>query len=63
MLVTHPWMDPLTTRFLNLMDTVYSLGFYNPEHEKHLDLMLARTEEDLLEQNLENLIKYFKKIN
>ena len=62
-LVTHPWMDPLTTHFLNLMDTVYSLGFYNPEHEKHLDLMLARTEEDLLEQNLENLIKYFKKIN
>jgi hypothetical protein len=45
------------------MDTVYSLGFYNPEHEKPLDLMLARTEEDLLEQNLENLIKYFKKIN
>jgi len=62
-LVTHAWMDPLTTHFLNLMDTVYSLGFYNADHEKHLDMMLAREEEDVLEQNIHNLIKYFKKIN
>jgi len=61
-LVTHDWMDPLTTHFLKMMDTVYSMGFYNAHHEKHLDLMLAK-EDTSLEQNIQNLVKYLKKIN
>jgi len=61
-LVTHSWLDPLTAYFLKLMQNVYSMGFYNPNNEKYLDLMLEK--EDIpLENNIQNLVKYLKKIN
>jgi hypothetical protein len=61
-LVTHTWLDPLTAHFLKMMETVYSMGFYNVNNEKYLDLMLAQ-EDASLEQNIQNLVKYLKKIN
>lgn len=61
-LVTHDWMDPLTAHFLLIMDSVYSMGFHNANNEKYLDLMLAK-EDISLEQNIQNLVKYLKKIN
>lgn len=61
-MVTHTWMDPLTAHFLKMMQNVYSMGFYNPTNEKYLDLMLEQ-EDVSLEQNIQNLVKYLKKIN
>ncbi|HSJ69749.1 MAG TPA: hypothetical protein VK921_18860 [Anditalea sp.] len=61
-MVTHTWMDPLTAHLLKLMQNVYSMGFYNTNNEKYLDLMLER-EEGSLEDNIKNLVKYLKKIS
>ncbi|KEO72514.1 DUF6913 domain-containing protein [Anditalea andensis] len=60
--VTHNWIDPLTAHFLKMMDGVARIGFYHEDHEKILDLMMER-EALPLAQNIEHLIKYYKKLH
>ncbi|WP_143960650.1 DUF6913 domain-containing protein [Litoribacter populi] len=61
-LVTQEEMDPLSAHVLQMLPQVYRVGFYNETHQVHLDFMLKK-ENISLTENIDNLIKYLKKIN
>ncbi|MBS9523136.1 hypothetical protein KI659_03810 [Litoribacter alkaliphilus] len=61
-LVTQEEMDPLSAHLLQMLPKVYRVGFFNEANQVHLDFMLKK-ENISLTENIDNLIKYLKKIN